>query len=129
MNKKLSLQPSFDLIAATIALVAFLGVLQTFIIGKHFIIPTMALFFCVLFGNLARYGFQGRLWAKQILFWIFFIFTWHAFFALFWAKKYREIFGESFEYVFGGIVLVFVFLLIKYAQKNDILQRTQGNSP
>ncbi len=128
MNKKLSLQHSFDLIAATIAMVAFLGVLQTFVIGRHFIIPTMALFFCVLFGNLARYGFQGRLWAKQILFWIFFLFTCHAFFALFWAKKYREIFGDSFEYVFGGIVVVFAFLLIMYVRKNDILQGSQSNT-
>ena len=129
MNRKLALQHSFDLIAATIAVVALLGVLQTFVIGKHFIIPTMMLFFCVLFGNLARYGFQGRVWAKQILFWIFFIFTCHAFFALFWAKKYREIFGDSFEYVFGVIVLVFAFLLVKYVQKNNILRGMRGNTP
>lgn len=129
MNNKLSLQHSFDLIAATIAVGAFLGVLQTFVIGKHFIIPTMMLFFCVLFGNLARYGLQGRVWAKQILFWIFFIFTWHAFFALFWAKKYREIFGDSFEYVFSGIVLVFAFLLFRYAKKTNILRVAKGDSP
>lgn len=129
MNNKLSLQHSFDLIAATIAVGAFLGVLQTFVIGKHFIIPTMMLFFCVLFGNLARYGLQGRVWAKQILFWIFFIFTWHAFFALFWAKKYREIFGDSFEYVFSGIVLIFAFLLFRYAKKTNILRVAKGDSP
>lgn len=129
MNNKFSLQHSFDLIAAVLAVVALLGVLQTFVIGKHFIIPTMALFFCVLFGNLARYGFQGRVWAKQILFWMFFVFTWHAFFALFWAKKYREIFGDSFEYVFGGIVLAFAFLLFRYAQKNHILRVAKGDAP
>ena len=97
------------------------GVLQTFIIGKHFIIPTMILFVGVLFGNLAYYGYQGRAWAKQILFWMFFIFTWHAFFALFWAKKYREVFGDSFEYVFGSVVIVFGFLLFKYVAANKIL--------
>ena len=126
MNKKVSLQHSLDLIAAIVAFVAFLGVLQTFIIGKHFIIPTMILFFGVLFGNLARYGLQGRAWAKQILFWIFFIFTLHAFFALFWAKKYREIFGDSFEYVFGGVVIVFSFLLFKYVMENDHLGLKRG---
>ena len=126
MNKKVSLQHSLDLIAAIVASVAFLGVLQTFIIGKHFIIPTMILFFGVLFGNLARYGLQGRAWAKQILFWIFFIFTLHAFFALFWAKKYREIFGDSFEYVFGGVVIVFSFLLFKYVMENDNLGLKRG---
>ncbi len=126
MNKRLSLQHSFDLIAAIIAAMSFLGVLQTFIIGKHFIIPTMILFVGVLFGNLAYYGYQGRAWAKQILFWMFFIFTWHAFFALFWAKKYREVFGDSFEYVFGSVVIVFGFLLFKYVAANKILNLKRG---
>ena len=126
MNKRLSLQHSFDLIAAIIAAMSFLGVLQTFIIGKHFIIPTMILFVGVLFGNLAYYGYQGCAWAKQILFWMFFIFTWHALFALFWAKKYREVFGDSFEYVFGSVVIVFGFLLFKYVAANKILNLKRG---
>lgn len=53
MNRKMSLHHSLDLVAAVIAFAAILGVLQTFIIGKHFTIPTMILFFAVLFGNLA----------------------------------------------------------------------------
>ena len=122
MSSKLTLENSLDLIAALVAAVALLGVLQTFVIGKHFIIPTMILFFCVLFANLARYGLQGRLWAKQILFWIFFIFTGHLFFALFFAKKYREVLGDSFEFVFGGLLVLFVFLVVRYAQKNAILR-------
>lgn len=122
MNDKFSLRNSFDLIVAFIAALAFLGVLQTFIIGRHFIIPTIILFFCVLFGNLARYGFQGRVWAKQFLFWMFFIFTAHAFFALFWAKKYREVLGDSFEFVCGSVFLVFAILLFKYAKENKILK-------
>lgn len=122
MSSKLTLENSLDLIAALVAAVALLGVLQTFVIGKHFIIPTMILFFCVLFANLARYGLQGRYWAKQVLFWIFFIFTWHLFFALFFAKKYREVLGNSFEFVFGGLLVLFVFLVVRYAQKNAILR-------
>jgi len=129
MEKKLSFQHSFDLIAAIIAVVAFFGVLQTFIIGRHFIIPTMLLFLSVLLGNLARYGFQGHVWAKQILFWIFFLFAWHAFFALFWAKKYPEILGDSFEYLFGGIVVVLAYLLFSYARRNDIFHRPGGHTP
>ncbi len=121
MSQKLSLRNSFDIVAALIAALAFIGVLQSFLIGKHFIIPTMILFFGVLFGNLARYGFQGQAWAKQFLFWTFFILTAHTFFALFWAKKYREILGDSFEYVCGGVFLILAFLLFKYAKENKIL--------
>ena len=121
MSEKLSLRNSLDIVAALIAALAFIGVLQSFLIGKHFIIPTMILFFSILFGNLARYGFRGYAWAKHILFWIFTIFTAQTFFALFWAKKYRELLGDSFEYVCGGIFLVFAFLLFKYAKENKIL--------
>jgi len=71
MSEKLSLRNSLDIVAALIAALAFIGVLQSFLIGKHFIIPTMILFFGILFGNLARYGFRGYAWAKHILFWIF----------------------------------------------------------
>ena len=87
MSEKLSLRNSLDIVAALIAALAFIGVLQSFLIGKHFIIPTMILFFGILVGNLARYGFRGYAWAKHILFCIFTIFTAQTFFALFWAKN------------------------------------------
>ncbi len=127
MNNKLSLQHSLDLVAVVIAVVAFFGVLQTFIIGKHFIIPSILLFFCVLFGNFARFGLQGRAWAKQMLFWLFFLFTSHVFFALFWARKYREVLGDSFEWSFAAIFAVFAFLLFKYAQSNGIFGSTRDD--
>ncbi len=122
MSSKVSLENSLDLIAAVVAVAALFGVLQTFVIGKHIIIPTMILFFCIVFGNLARYGLRDKAWAKQVLFWIFFIFTWHLFFALFFAKKYREVLGGSFEPVFGVLLVVFAFLVIRYAQKNAIFR-------
>jgi hypothetical protein len=122
MNKKISLHHSLDLLAALATGAAVLGVVQTFIIGKHFIIPTMILFFAVLFGNLARYGFQDRAWAKQILFWVFFLLTAHVFFALFFAVKYRVIFGAAFEFVFGGMFVALAFLVSNYARKNGILR-------
>ena len=46
-------------VAALIAAGAALGVLQTFIIGKHFVIPTMVLLIAIIFGNLARSGLRG----------------------------------------------------------------------
>ena len=128
MNNRYSSRHSLDLIAAVVAGVGILGVLQTFIIGRHFAIPTMILFFSVLFGNVARYGLQGRAWAKQVLFWIFFVLTAHIFFALFWAVRYREILGDSFEIVFGGVFLFLFFLLFRYARGNDILGLRPGSS-
>lgn len=123
MKELFSLRNSIDLIAAAIAAGAVVGVLQTFIIGRHFIIPTGILLLAVLFGNLARYGLQGKNWAKHVLFWIGFLWTCHAFFALFWARKYREIFGGSFEYVFGALVLVLGFLVFQYARRNALFRR------
>ena len=107
MKKLFSLENSLEAIAALVALGATLGVLQTFIIGKHFVIPTMILVFAVLFGNLARFGVKGERWAKHTLFWIFLMMACHAFFALFWAATPREILGNLFLPVYG---IVFVAL-------------------
>ena len=122
MNDAFSLKHSLDLIAALIAAIAALAVLQTFLIGKHYIIPTMILFWAVLFGNLARYGLKGYGWAKQILFWIFLIFVFHTFFALFFSVRYRELLGDAFEYVCGAVFLVFAFLVFDYARRNSIFR-------
>lgn len=124
MNNAFSLKHSLDLIAALIAFVAALAVLQTFLIGKHYIIPTMVLFWAVVFGNLARYGLQDRFWAKQLLFWVFFILTCHAFFALFFSVRYREILGDAFEYVCGAVFIVFALLVFDYAKRNALFHRT-----
>lgn len=120
MQGTFSLRNSFDIIAAVIAAFAVLAVLQTFVIGRHYLIPTMILVWAVLFGNLARYGFAGRRWAKQILFWIFFVFTCHLFFAIFFTQKYREIMGDAWEYVGSGLFVVFAFLTVQYARKNAL---------
>ncbi len=72
MKNLFSLKHSLDLAAAIIAIASLLGVLQTFIIGRHFVIPTMLLVPAVLFGNLARCSLRGERWAKHVLFWSFF---------------------------------------------------------
>lgn len=120
MEKRLSLAYSMEWVATLICLGALLGVLQTFIIGRHFLIPTMILLLAVFFGNLARFGFRDRIWAKHVLFWLGVVFTCHVFFALFWARKYREILAGSFEYVFGGLLLLFAYLVWQYARRNRI---------
>lgn len=120
--QRLSLKYSMELIASMLAFFAVLGVLQTFVIGRHFIIPTMLLTVAILLGNLARYGYRDHAWAKQILFWFGLILTLHAFFALFWAKTYREILGNSFEYVCAAIALVMAFLTWQYASRNALFR-------
>ena len=110
MKNLFTLRNSIDLIAILIAAGAFLGVLQSFIIGKHYVIPTMQLTLAVLFGNLARFGFRDERWAKHVLFWFAFLVTCHTFFALFWAAKPREILGSAFLPVYGVLCAGFAFL-------------------
>ncbi len=121
MKNLLTLKHSLDLLAAIIASAALLGVLQTFIIGKHFVIPTMVLVLAVFFGNLARSSMRDERWAKHVLFWIFFIATCHAFFALFWAVTPREMLGDAFLFVYGAVFLIVGFLTWQYAKRNELL--------
>ena len=122
MKKLFSLKHSLDLLAVIVTIAALLGVIQTFIIGQHFVIPTMLLVLVVLFGNLAGSSMRGERWAKHILFWIFFIATCHAFFALFWAKTPREMLGDVFLFVYGAAFIMLGFLTWQYAKRNDILK-------
>lgn len=122
MKKLFSLEHSLELVAAIVAVAALLGVLQSFIIGKHFIIPTMILTLAVFFGNLAKFGLRGHRWAQQVLFWIFLVATCHTFFALFWAKTPREILGDAFIYVYGAMFAILAILCWQYAIKNKLLK-------
>lgn len=120
MRKLFSIENSLDAVAALLAALAVLGVLQTFIIGKHFVIPTMVLVLAVVFGNLARFGINGQRWAKFMLFWIFFIMASHAFFALFWARTPREMLGDAFLPVYGLVFIVLAVLCWFYARRNRL---------
>lgn len=122
MKGWLSLSNSFDLIFALTAAVGALAVLQTFLIGGHYIIPSAILALTVLLGNIAWYGIAGQRWAKLLLFWCGFLFTAHAFFALFFSKRYREILGDAFEPACVVTVLVFAFLTWQYARKNALFR-------
>ena len=124
MKKLFSLEHSLELLASIIAIAALIGVFQTFIIGKHFVIPTMVLFLAVFFGNLARSGMRGERWAQHILFWIFFLATCHTFFALFWAAEARpgQALGSAFYPVYGSFFVVVGFLSWQYASKNQLLR-------
>jgi hypothetical protein len=119
---KLSLQYAFEILFATAAVAALLGVLQTFLIGRHFIIPTVILAAAVLLGNVAWYGFQNRPWAKYLLFWSGVLLTAHFFFALFWANKYRALLGGAFEPVCVVVVVALAFVTLQYARRNHLFR-------
>lgn len=120
MKKLLSLDYALDTVLAAISLLSGIAVIQTFVFGKHYIIPTMILVLAVLTGNLALYGYQDYRWAKVVNFWIGVLLSSHLFFALFWSKRYREVLGSSFEVVVGGILLLVVALTVFYARRNRL---------
>ncbi len=121
--KKLTLHHGLDWLIAIFAVIAFVAVLQTFIIGKHFIIPTILLIVTVFFGNLSWYGFNQVKWAQYFNFWCGLILTSHCFFALLWAKKYRELLGSAFEPVAVVVTLLLFALTWFYASKNELFNR------
>jgi len=123
MPRILSFKHSLEFVAALVCVAALAGVLQTFIVGKHYVIPTMILFLAVLFGNLARSGYRGQAWAKHVLFWIFFVLTFHLFFALFFAARPREILGSAFMPVYGVLFAVFGLLVFQYGRRNELFRR------
>ena len=93
---------------------------QTFIIGKHFVIPTIILAVTFSLGNLARAGYRDGPLAKQVLFWFGLLLTCHAFFALFWAHTPRQILGAAFYPVYGSIFLGMALLTWQYARHNRV---------
>jgi hypothetical protein len=103
-----------------VALFALIAVLQTFIIGKHYIIPSVLLTLSVLFGNLAWYALNGARWAKLLNFWCGALLTSHCFFALFWSVKYRAILGDYFEAVASVVTLLLFFTTFLYAKHNRL---------
>ena len=122
MNKFFSIRYGLETLATLVAALALLGVLQTFFIGKHFVIPTMILLLVFLFGNLARFGYQDQRWAKHLLFWLFLLLVCHAAFALVWAGDFRpgEIFGKAFYPLYGSFVLGVGSLCVVYARRNTL---------
>jgi hypothetical protein len=120
MGNKISLKNSFDLIFAILSALGFLAVIQTFVIGKHYIIPTAILFITILISNLSYYGFKNKRVAKKMLFWIFFIFDIHLFFALFYSVKYRAWLGDSFEIICISLLLFFSYLIVQYNKRNQL---------
>lgn len=123
MKKLFSLDNSLEALAGLITLGATLAVLQTFIVGKHFVIPTMNLLLAFYFGNLARAGLNGERWAKHLLLWTFLLAVFHTFFALFWAAEARPgaLFGTAFYPLYGGFFVIVGSLCVNYAKRHALI--------
>jgi hypothetical protein len=120
MTVKPSSRNSLEWLNAGITCLLLAGVIYTFVVGRHFIIPTIILSFAVLFANLSFYAFKGRLWAKLLTFWLYLLLSCHLFFALFWAQKYRQVLQQAFEPACIIALLLLVFLLVKYQRSNHL---------
>ncbi len=120
MTSTFSLKNTWDLAAAVLAVVTFVAAMYQFVIGQHYMIPTMILFWCVLFGNLARYGLRGTRWAKHVLFWFGFLMTCMSFMGIFMAKQPKETLGAAFLPVAIVIFILVAFLTWQYREKNEL---------
>lgn len=120
MNSKFSLTYSLEWVSAIAACGAALTLIYTFVVGQHYIIPTVSLVNTILFGHLAYYGMQKRPWARAVLFWIATIISAHAFFALFWAKTPREILDNAFIPTYVCVFVLFAFLAWVYRNEATV---------
>ena len=115
MKEKLTFSYSLEWVTLVAACVAFLAVAYTFIIGKHYVIPTVLLGSAIVLGNLGYHGIQDKLWARSTLFWIAVVICAHTFFALFWAKAPRDLLGQGFIPVYACACLLFGYLASTHA--------------
>ena len=120
MSKTFSLNNTWDLIAVLIALGTFLAAMYQFVIGQHYMIPTMILLWTVLFGNLARFGLRGDRWAKHVLFWYGFLMSCMAFMGIFFAQRPKELLGGLFLPVWIAMFLLVAWLTWQYKRGNEI---------
>ncbi|MEE4361779.1 MAG: hypothetical protein V2I63_09680 [Pseudomonadales bacterium] len=120
MKRLLSFDGGLEAVAVLLTLAGAGAVVQTFVIGRHFVIPTLLLVPTLLFGNLAWHGARGRAWARHLLFWIGVLASAHLFFALFWAKTPRELLGGAFLPVYGVAFVAMSGLTVQYARRNHL---------
>jgi len=122
MKEKIEFKYSLEILASVAAVGGAVTVLFTFIIGKHYIIPTIHLTNTILIAHLAYFGFQDKRWAKYVLFWIATVISMHMFMGLFVAQVPREIFGNAFLPIYGTVCVIFGALAWKYVAFNCLFR-------
>lgn len=120
MKKAFSLEYSLETICVLLTVMGLAAVLHQFIIGKHFIIPTVILVMPLITGNVARFGYRDHRWAKHVAFWIGVLLSAHWFFALFFAQTLRRELGAAFEPVAAAICVTLVVLTFLYQRRNKL---------
>lgn len=114
---------TLDIGAAVVTLALAGSVLFNFVIGKHYIIPTVIMVPTLLMANITWFGLKGELWAKYILCNMATLIAAHAFFGLFWAKTPREMLGDGFYPAYGALFLLMAGLAWTYARANGLYRR------
>lgn len=117
MQERLSINYALEWIAAGLTAIAGVTVIYTFIVGQHYIIPTITLVNMIILGNVAYYGLRNQQWARTVLFWAAIVVSAHAFFALFWAKAPRELLGPAFVPTYVGLFVLFSVLAWVYRRE------------
>lgn len=120
MKKAFSLEYSMETVCVLLTVLGFAAVLHQFIIGRHFIIPTVILIAPLITGNVARFGYRDHAWAKHVAFWIGVLLSAHWFFALFWSQTLRAMLGAAFEPTAATIFVVLATLTFYYQRRNRL---------
>jgi hypothetical protein len=121
-----SLENAFDLLFAALAVLAGVAVLQTFLIGRHYIIPSLILALALLLAIWPGTDCAARCGPNGSMFWAGVLTTAHLLFALFWAQRYRELLGSAFEPVCVVLILLLGYLTWQYARRNRLLSPHPG---
>lgn len=116
----LSLDGGLEGVLALLALLGVLAVLQTFVLGQHFVIPTVLLMPTAFVAVLAVRGAAGQRWAQGFVLWLGVFAVAHLFFALFWAKTPRALLGEAFLPIYGALLVIFALLTRAYGKRNGL---------
>lgn len=120
IRKAFTLRYSLETLCVLLTLMGLAAVLHQFVIGKHFIIPTVILVLPLITGNVARFGYRDRPWAKHVAFWIGVVATAHWFFAIFYSKTLKAMLGAAWEPVAIAITLVLAYLTWQYRRRNEL---------
>jgi len=120
MNKVFSLRYSLETVCVIVTLLGLAAVIHQFVIGRHYIIPTVLLVIPLVTGNVARHGYRDRPWAKHVAFWTGVLLTCHGFFAIFFSQTPRAMLGAAWEPVAIAITLLLGWLTFEYHRRNDL---------
>ena len=120
VRKAFTLKYGLETVLLLVTLLLLAAVLHQFVIGRHYIIPTVLLIPALFTGNVARHGYRDRAWAKATAFWLGVLLTCHWFFAIFFSQTPRAWLGAAWEPVAIAITLLLAWLTWQYRRRNDL---------